>query len=157
MDPIKALNSTVLPAPLGPIIASDVPRGTPKLRSRITSVVPNRTVRCSTSNALVIPQPYQSAACGGITHSNPGLSVLVSGHNRRTNYNRLQSDDVRLPRKGAATMRFHAFVLAAILAASIAIAHAASPQSPQSPDKSRIVPQSPMDPLSSEELSTAVT
>src|SRR5260370_29479921 len=51
-------------------------------------------------------------------------------------------------------MRFHAFVLAAILVASIAIAHAASPQSPA---KSRIVPQSPMDPLSSEELSTAVT
>src|SRR6266851_3682048 len=91
MDPIKALNSTVLPAPLGPIIASDVPRGTPKLRSRITSVVPNRTVRCSTSNALVIPQPYQSAACGGITHSNPGLSVLVSGHNRWANYNRIIS------------------------------------------------------------------
>jgi len=51
-------------------------------------------------------------------------------------------------------MRFHAFLLAAILAASIAIAHAASPQSPA---KSRKVPQSPMDPLSSEELSTAVT
>src|SRR5258708_20352620 len=98
MGPIKALNSTVLPAPSGPIIASDVPRGTPKLRSRITSVVPNRTVRCSTSNALVITQPYQSAACGGITHSNPGLSVLVSGHNRPTNYNRLQSADLPFPR-----------------------------------------------------------
>src|SRR5919197_6293482 len=49
IDPSSARTSTLLPAPFGPIMASDVPRGTVKVRFFRTSVAPNLTERRSAS------------------------------------------------------------------------------------------------------------
>src|SRR6476660_2243173 len=49
---MSARNSTVLPAPFGPTIASDVPASTENDRSRRTVVSPKRTVRWRTSRMV---------------------------------------------------------------------------------------------------------
>jgi hypothetical protein len=55
--PISALNSTVLPQPLGPIIASELPDSTSKDRFSSTRRVPKETERCSTLSAPVVKLP----------------------------------------------------------------------------------------------------
>src|SRR5215467_8773995 len=52
--PTSALNSTVLPLPLGPITASELPAGTANDNPRNTTADPNRIARSETSSTLAI-------------------------------------------------------------------------------------------------------
>jgi hypothetical protein len=55
---MSALKSTVFPAPVGPMIASELPAATLKLKSSRTWVAPKETDRCSTSSAAGVTRAW---------------------------------------------------------------------------------------------------